>query len=60
MSDYSNNYINTLMGGDRVKSEEVPGTIKDERNWRYCEKCIVIDLQSHEIVHEIVHEHGET
>ncbi len=31
--------------------------IKDKRNRRYCEKCIVIGLQSHEIVHKIVHEH---
>ncbi len=33
---------------------------KDERNRRYCEKCIVIGSQSHEIVYETVHEHGET
>ncbi len=34
--------------------EEVSHRIKDKQNWRYCEKCIVIGLQSHGIVHEHV------
>ncbi len=38
-------------------SRQVSHRIKDEQNWRYCEKCIVIGSQSHEIVHEIVHKH---
>ncbi len=33
--------------------------INDERNRRYCEKSKVIGSQSHEVVHEIVHEHVE-
>ncbi len=37
-----------------------PPRIKDEWNRQYCEKYIVIGLQSHEIVPEIVHEHVET
>ncbi len=45
-----------------VKEEigKVSRRIKDERNRRYCEKCIVIGSQSHKVVHEIVHEHVET
>ncbi len=33
---------------------QVSRRIKDERNQRYCEKSIVIGLQSHEIVHKHV------
>ncbi len=36
------------------KSRQVSRRIKDERNRRYCEKCVVIGSQSHEIVHEHV------
>ncbi len=42
-----------------AKVSQVSHKIKDERNWRYCENCIVISSQSHKIVHEIVHEHVE-
>ncbi len=39
---------------------QVSHRIKDERNRQYCQKCIVIGSQSHEIVHEKVHQHVET
>ncbi len=39
---------------------QVSRRIKDEQNWRYCEKCIVIGSQSQKIVHKIMHEHVET
>ncbi len=38
---------------------QVSRRMKDERNRRCCEKCIVIGSQSHEIVHKILHEHVE-
>ncbi len=38
----------------RQVSRQLSRGIKDERNWRYCEKCIVIGSQSHEIAHEHV------
>ncbi len=37
--------------------KQVSHRIKDEWNRQYCEKCIVIDEQSHKIVHEIVQEY---
>ncbi len=39
---------------------QVSRRIKDEQNRRYCEKCIMIGSQSHEIVHKTVHKHVET
>ncbi len=38
----------------RQVSRQVSRRINDDRNRQYCEKCIVIGLQSHEIVHEHV------
>ncbi len=38
---------------------QVSRRINDERNQRYCEKCIVIGSQSHKIVHETEHEYGK-
>ncbi len=43
----------------RQVSRQVSRRIKDDRNRRYCEKCIVIGSQSHETVHKIEHEHAE-
>ncbi len=40
-------------------SRQASRRIKDERNRRYCEKCIVIGSQYHKIVPKIVHEHVE-
>ncbi len=37
---------------------QVSRRIKDEQNQRYCEKFIVIDSQSHKIVHEHVEMRG--
>ncbi len=44
----------------RQVSRQFSRRIKDEQNWRYCEKYIVIGSPSYKIVHEIVHEHVET
>ncbi len=44
----------------RQVSRQVFRRIKDDQNWLYCEKYIVIGSQSHETVHEIVKEHAET
>ncbi len=43
----------------RQVSHQVSRRIKDDRNRGYCEKCIVIGSQSHEIVYKIVHKHAE-
>ncbi len=57
MFSHSRQFDDKCIAGLRQVSRQVSRRIKDGRNQQYCEKCIVIGLQSHKIVHKIVHEH---